>query len=91
MRRVPGGAFTPTDIDAAATWSASQRGCGLRADMAGDAPEETSVLEVFGPDDMVPHCIMYPTHAGIQVDEFTGDSRIYACLETALQEIAPLH
>lgn len=59
--------------------------------MAGVAPDNTTVLEVFGPDDMVPHCIMYPTHAGIQVDEFSGDSRIYSCLEAALQEIAPLH
>ena len=91
LRRVPGVAFTPTDIDAAATWSARQRDCGMRADMAGDAGDDVSVLEVFGPDDMVPHCIMYPTDTGIQVDEFTGDSRIYACLETALRQIAPLH
>jgi len=91
LRRVPNVAFTSTDIDAAATWSAGQRSCGLRADMAGNAPENTSVLEVFGPDDSVPHCIMYPTHSGIQVDEFTGQSRIYACLQSALQEIAPLH
>ncbi len=91
LRRIPSVAFTPMDIDAAAMWSASQRGCGLRADMAGDTSEDTNVLEVFGPDDMVPHCIMYPTHAGIQVDEFTGDSRIYSCLEAALQQVAPLH
>ncbi len=79
------------EIDAAATWSAMQKSCGLRANIADDALGDTNVLEVFGPDDMVPHCIMYPNHAGIQVDEFTGDSKIYPCLQMALQEIASLH
>lgn len=91
LSRLPRLAFTPTEIDAAATWSAKQKSCGLRADIADDAFGYTTVLEVFGPDDMVPHCIMYPSHTGIQVDEFTGNSRIYPCLEAALREVAPLH
>ncbi len=91
MSRLPPLGFTPTEIDAAAAWSQRQKSCGLRAAVAGDTFDDTQVLEVFGPDDTVPHCIMYPTHAGIQVDEFTGDSKVYRCLETALQGIAPLY
>jgi hypothetical protein len=39
---------------------------------------------------MVPHCIIYPTEAGFQVDEFSGENRLYPCLESALLAIAPL-
>ena len=90
LSRPPQPAFTPSEINAAAAWSAQQGACGLRAGIADKEFEDTNILEVFGPDDMVPHCIMYPTDIGIQVDEFTGDSRVYPCLEAALQEIAPL-
>ena len=91
LSRLPPLGFTPSEINAAATWSERQKSCGMRADIAGDILEDTQVLEVFGPDNTAPHCIVYPTHAGFQVDEFTGDSMVYPCLETALQEIAPLH
>ena len=83
-------AFTSAEIATATLWSARQHAWGLKADLRRNDDGEFVVLEVFGPDDLVPHCILYPAEDGIQVDEFSGDSRIYACLETALQEIAPL-
>ena len=79
--------FTPSEIDAAALWSARQQEWGLRAAMHDSA----AILEVFGPDELVPHCILYPTAGGVQSDEFSGSSTIYPCLEAALQAIAPLH
>lgn len=79
--------FTAAEANAAALWSARQRDWGLHARMS----RCQGVLEVFGPDELVAHCILYPAADGIQSDEFSGASMVYPCLESALQAIAPLH
>jgi hypothetical protein len=83
-------AFSPAEINAARFWSARQRRWGLRADVHQNRCGSEVILEVFGPDELVPHWIVYPTEASFQVDEFSGESRVYPCLESALLAIAPL-
>lgn len=83
-------AFRPAEIEAAALWSAKQKPLGLRADVHRDGDGNPVILEVYGPDDLVPHCILYAVATGIQADEFTGTSTVYPCVESALRELAPL-
>ncbi len=63
----------------------------LRADVHRDDRGDAIILEVCGPDDLTPHFILYPIATGIQVDEFTGRTAVYPCVEDALREIAPLY
>ena len=83
--------FTSFELRFAELWSAKQKEFGLRIGMYRDGGDLPIVMEVFGPDNLVPDRIIYSTHDGIQADEFTGESEIYSSLEAALLEIAPLY
>ena len=83
--------FTPSEVDAAAVWSRRQEPWGLRAQVHANRLGAAAVLEVFGPDDLVPHCIIHQAEGGLQSDEYDGSSKVFPCLEAALCEIAPLN
>lgn len=83
--------FTSFELHFAELWSAKQKDVGMRAGIHRDADGLPVVIEIFGPDDMIPDRIMYLTDDGVRADEFTGDTETYPSLEAALLEVAPLY
>ena len=82
--------FTANEVSAARIWSKRQQSWGLEANLRRSDAGAPIVVEVFGPDGLVPHCIIYSVGSGVQVDEYDGASRVYPCLEAALKEVAPM-
>ena len=83
--------FTLFELRFAELWSAKQKEFGLRVGIHRDDDDRPIVMEVFGPDDMIPDRIIYSNQDGVQSDEFTGESEIYSSLEAALLEVASLY
>lgn len=80
--------LSDAEVGAAEDWARTQRNWGLHVRLRDGAAGRPQVLEVLGPDLEVPQVIIYRTRHGVQADEFTGDSHLFASLDEALGQVA---
>lgn len=83
-----GDVLGPRDIDVVEGWADAQSEWGLHVRLHDGVAGSPQVVEVFGPDLVEPHVLVYRVEDGFQVDEAHGASRCFAGMAEALDFVA---
>ena len=76
------------DIVVVESWAETMLDWGMHVRMHAGVAGPHQLAEVFGPDLMVPHVLLYRVGEEIQVDEYHGASRRCADMPEALEFVA---
>ena len=75
----------PDDVDLVEGWAERMLEWGMHVRLHAGVSGRQQLVEVFGPDLMVPHVLLYRVGEEIQVDEYHGASRRCADVPEALE------